>query len=1166
MKLILLMTLILLVPLLGELGEAQTKPQGQEVEYDWKSVWRPQEWELWRSIHEKCGTGGGLGAWRSSAAKVGIRQTRAEVTFANCAAAGMSRQAGSAAAARFVRQMSGEVYMGSFREMGEVDLATSVAPMWNDPNVEDFILVNGIPRIVYLWKNVAAIDITRDPLYNSLRRRFPEITMWPMHGFDEMRLLADGGQRFVFNFLLLNGCRACEIAGSAEIAFDFNRAGKFLGTNLLQLKTSEEEPSRRVTVRSFKEFVSAIAPNTSITLEAGDYVIDKSIASVNPYVVWTTDQSGRQQHGLTIRNVDGLFISGPSEKGTARFIQPDESQAVLIFENSSNISINHLVAGHSPLSTWCWAGVLTFYDSRDIHIGNAELYGSGLYGLTLDNVRNLEFGQSKIRDCSYKIAEIKGSDNITFSASEFTNNGSLDLIDVSKSSNIFFDRVNITKNRSTGEGRSLFRVESSKNVTLTNSIIRENGIALFEYAKGSVGYDGSNKIDFAQFTVSEPRNDVETERWRKFIRDQFALFNQVPKPKRDWKELLILQTWGKFDSYQELYLLGLNRRNLAVDALSSTDRFLKKGDLANTRKYAGQSTKYFIQSNELFKAAEQVFAGSVGMTAQTLNAIYRGSAEASRYGWTLACGPKCGEVADYVFLMTDYAVDYGIQGADEAQKNVLSKALTKALLGSSGLPTWIQKRTTHSIGGSGLYSVLESAIGSPEFQKALMKVLAESGAYRVQRLLDDHARKSIEASLEFLRHSANLAPGFANQQRLVEATPLRLTQDVADDRAPAWSPDGQTIAFVSNRIGKNDGFDLFSTTLDQPKERLLLQFAVTDQYGGRFGDPSWLRTGDLLLLESKQYWETMRFRLKEAADHGQLPVKRTPLDDNSPYLTRLLFVPGGEGAGSPIATADGSIMAWHALVSSAQTASNQKVYEVRVLSQVLGFNSRLGNSDSAGRVLFRTQPGGMIDGTKSLAFSPDGTRVCVAANLSGWYAGKRRDLFVIDLKTGNIQRLTTTGEQGQDNTSVAWSSQNVIVFASQANAEAPRDLYLIHGDGTGLKQLTRNEWDELEPSWSPQGDQLVFSSNKEGNYDLYLLRVDHDSDAIQAQENKQPLTNQDIVLMIKAELAENLIVLAIQSSPSQFDTSPKALIELKTNGATTRVLEAMLRAKAGSPR
>ena len=47
--------------------------------------------------------------------------------------------------------------------------------------------------------------------------------------------LPGGGQRFIFSFVLLNGCHACEVAGYARVAFDFSPAGKFLGTKLLRL-------------------------------------------------------------------------------------------------------------------------------------------------------------------------------------------------------------------------------------------------------------------------------------------------------------------------------------------------------------------------------------------------------------------------------------------------------------------------------------------------------------------------------------------------------------------------------------------------------------------------------------------------------------------------------------------------------------------------------------------------------------------------------------------------------------------------------------------------------------------------------------------------------------------------------------------------------------------
>jgi hypothetical protein len=64
--------------------------------------------------------------------------------------------------------------------------------------------------------------------------------------------------------------------------------------------------------------------------------------------------------------------------------------------------------------------------------------------------------------------------------------------------------------------------------------------------------------------------------------------------------------------------------------------------------------------------------------------------------------------------------------------------------------------------------------------------------------------------------------------------------------------------------------------------------------------------------------------------------------------------------------------------------------------------------------------------------------------------------------------------------------------------------------------------------------------------------------AATAQESKKALTNADVVTMIKAELPESVIVLAIQQSPAHFDTSPKALIQLKNQGATPKILEAML--------
>lgn len=57
-----------------------------------------------------------------------------------------------------------------------------------------------------------------------------------------------------------------------------------------------------------------------------------------------------------------------------------------------------------------------------------------------------------------------------------------------------------------------------------------------------------------------------------------------------------------------------------------------------------------------------------------------------------------------------------------------------------------------------------------------------------------------------------------------------------------------------------------------------------------------------------------------------------------------------------------------------------------------------------------------------------------------------------------------------------------------------------------------------------------------------------------------PITNAEVFGMLKAGLPEDVIVAAIQARPSQFDTSPDALIAFKNAGATEAVLRAVMAA------
>jgi hypothetical protein len=64
-----------------------------------------------------------------------------------------------------------------------------------------------------------------------------------------------------------------------------------------------------------------------------------------------------------------------------------------------------------------------------------------------------------------------------------------------------------------------------------------------------------------------------------------------------------------------------------------------------------------------------------------------------------------------------------------------------------------------------------------------------------------------------------------------------------------------------------------------------------------------------------------------------------------------------------------------------------------------------------------------------------------------------------------------------------------------------------------------------------------------------------------AQEQKE-LTNKDILDMVKKGLNESVIVKVIQASDTKFDTSPDAMTQMQSSGASLKVMDAMLKSEA----
>src|SRR5712692_9216031 len=63
-------------------------------------------------------------------------------------------------------------------------------------------------------------------------------------------------------------------------------------------------------------------------------------------------------------------------------------------------------------------------------------------------------------------------------------------------------------------------------------------------------------------------------------------------------------------------------------------------------------------------------------------------------------------------------------------------------------------------------------------------------------------------------------------------------------------------------------------------------------------------------------------------------------------------------------------------------------------------------------------------------------------------------------------------------------------------------------------------------------------------------------------QTKKPLTNDDVLQMVKAGFQESMIVKAIEANDANFDVSVQALMDLKNAGVSQPIIEAMLAAEA----
>ena len=168
-----------------------------------------------------------------------------------------------------------------------------------------------------------------------------------------------------------------------------------------------------VHVSTADELLAAIAPNTTILLEAGTY----DLSSVSDYggpgsdwYYWENDFDG---FSLKLIGVQGLQIVGAGKDQTFVVTAPRYS-AVFRFLDCYDLSIRGITAGHTEAPGACTGDVLDFDSCQNVTLEDCGLFGCGVLGIWAFDCYSFAVRNSEIYECSNGAAEFSGCMGLSF--------------------------------------------------------------------------------------------------------------------------------------------------------------------------------------------------------------------------------------------------------------------------------------------------------------------------------------------------------------------------------------------------------------------------------------------------------------------------------------------------------------------------------------------------------------------------------------------------------------------------------------------------------------------------------------------------------------------------------------------------------------------------------
>ncbi len=115
-------------------------------------------------------------------------------------------------------------------------------------------------------------------------------------------------------------------------------------------------------------------------------------------------------------------------------------------------------------------------------------------------------------------------------------------------------------------------------------------------------------------------------------------------------------------------------------------------------------------------------------------------------------------------------------------------------------------------------------------------------------------------------------------------------------------------------------------------------------------------------------------------------------------------------------------------------------------------------------------------------WTPDGKQIVFMSTRDGY-----PQLYRMNVDGSNVTRLITS--ESSDTVPVLSPDGTKIAYITQTVGANDTDIFVANIDGSNATRVTKTG-DNYQPTWSPDSARLAFTSTRDGDYNIYVVRAD----------------------------------------------------------------------------